>query len=207
MKLDSKYFDTIRVGGKRGPRPQPETPECAWEGCHKPGLHKAPLGRDFEGQYVRFCVDHVRQYNKSYNYFSGLEDDDIQRFMKDALTGHRPTWTMGRNGSTPGNPARAATAKRARRWSGGVRDPFELFGSDDQRPDIEKHRPKVRSLEAKAFETLDLSTSASNEEVRNRYKTLVKRLHPDANGGDRGTEDRLREVIQAYKLLKQSGFC
>ncbi|MDX1732143.1 MAG: DnaJ domain-containing protein, partial [Aurantimonas coralicida] len=61
--------------------------------------------------------------------------------------------------------------------------------------------------EHKAFETLDLTDEASGEAIRTRYKQLVKQLHPDANGGDRGTEDKLREVIQAYKLLKQSGFC
>ena len=205
MKLDSEYFDAIRVKGKRTTsKPKPQ--ECAWEGCREPGVHKAPLGRDFEGQYVHFCVDHVRQYNKSYNYFSGLDDTDIQRYLKDSLTGNRPTWKMGQS-AAPGDAAQASAAFRARRWNGRVRDPFNLFAGEEARRRAPAQRPKVRSLEVKAFETLDLSSEASGEAIRARYKNLVKQLHPDANGGDRGTEDRLRDVIQAYKLLKQSGFC
>lgn len=206
MKLDSKYFDAIRVKGKRA-ADKPRAPECAWEGCDEAGIYKAPMGRDHEGQYLHFCVDHVRQYNKSYNYFSGLDDKDIQRHLKDSLTGDRPTWKMGHNGSAPGDAAKAATAARTRRWNGRTRDPFNIFNGEDAPPRPQARRTKVRSLEAKALKTLDLSQQASGEAIRARYKNLVKQLHPDANGGDRGTEDRLREVIQAYKLLKQSGFC
>ena len=212
MKLDSKYFDAIRVNGKgktkaNGAREKPRAPECAWEGCDEAGIYKAPMGRDHEGQYLHFCVDHVRQYNKAYNYFSGLNDKDIQKVLKDSLTGNRPTWTMGHNGAAPGDSAKAATANRARRYSGRTRDPFNLFNGEDGVRAPAPPRPKVRSLEVKAFETLDLSQEATGEAIRSRYKNLVKQLHPDANGGDRGTEDKLREVIQAYKLLKQSGFC
>lgn len=210
MKLDSKYFDAIRVNGKgkaKGARDKPRAPECAWEGCGEAGIYKAPMGRDQEGQYLHFCVDHVRQYNKSYNYFSGLNDKDIQKHLKDSLTGNRPTWTMGHNGAAPGDAAKAATANRARRYSGRTRDPFNLFAGEEGVKRPQPRRPKVRSLELKAFETLDLSQEATGEAIRARYKNLVKQLHPDANGGDRSTEDKLREVIQAYKLLKQSGFC
>lgn len=206
MKLDSKYFDAIRVKGKRA-ADKPRAPECAWEGCDEAGIYKAPMGRDHEGQYLHFCVDHVRQYNKSYNYFSGLDDKDIQRHLKDSLTGDRPTWKMGHNGSAPGDAAKAATAARTKRRNGRTRDPFNIFTGEDAPPRPQTRRTKVRSLEAKALKTLDLSQQASREAIRARYKNLVKQLHPDANGGDRGTEDRLREVIQAYKLLKQSGFC
>ncbi|MBO0663713.1 J domain-containing protein [Jiella sp. MQZ9-1] len=201
MKLDSKYFDGIRVKGKSSARAKPKAPVCAWDGCDQPGLHKAPLGRDFEGQYLNFCVDHVRQYNKSYNYFSGLSDDAIQKYLKDAMTGHRPTWSMGRNGSTQ-SAARSGRSSA----SGRPRDPFGLFGEDGARQ-AESRRPKVRPLEKKAFENLGLEPGAPGEAIRRRYKDLVKQLHPDANGGDRGHEDRLREVIQAYKLLKQAGLC
>ena len=116
MKLDSKYFDTIRVkrrGSGTGPKPKPATPECAWEGCNEPGVHRAPMGRDYEGQYLNFCIEHVRQYNKSYNYFSGLDDKDVQKYLKDSLTGHRPTWSMGHNGSVPPGAAAGAAGTPA----------------------------------------------------------------------------------------------
>jgi len=66
---------------------------------------------------------------------------------------------------------------------------------------------KLKTLEAKAFDTLGLSANAKQEEIKRRYKELVKKHHPDANGGDRGSEERFRAVVQAYQLLKQSGFC
>ncbi|WAJ29891.1 J domain-containing protein [Antarcticirhabdus aurantiaca] len=208
MKLDSKFFDGIRIKGSRAGRPaEPRAPICAWEGCEEKGLYRAPLGRDHEGQYLNFCVDHVRQYNKSYNYFSGLNDKDIQAYLKDSLTGHRPTWTMGQAGAKAAGAKGAAGGGR-KRWNPRSRDPFNLFGADEAEGPRPEARPKrVRSLEAKAFETLDLAEASTGEAIRTRYKSLVKQLHPDANGGDRSTEDRLRDVIQAYKLLKQSGFC
>lgn len=204
MKLDSKYFDGIRLRPDRLAAEKARAPDCAWEGCKEPGIYKAPRGRDHEGQYLHFCVDHVRMYNKAYNYFSGLNDQDIQTYLKDSLTGHRPTWTMGANAGTDGT---TQAPPRARRWSGRSRDPFNLFGEGDGRNRSAAAPKKVRSLESKALATLDLAEDSSGETIRTRYKSLVKQYHPDANGGDRGHEDRLREVIQAYKLLKQSGFC
>ena len=82
MKLDSKYFDGIRVRPSRKAAEKARAPDCSWDGCKEPGTHKAPRGRDHEGQYLNFCVDHVRQYNKSYNYFSGLNDTDIQTYLR-----------------------------------------------------------------------------------------------------------------------------
>lgn len=200
MKLDSKYFDRIRV--RAGQRTEARAPECAWEGCAEPGIHKAPRGRDQEGQYYHFCFEHVRLYNKNYNYFSGLDDQDIQTFVKDALTGHRPTWTMGSN-SSGGVPPQAARATP--RWSRHTHA-YNLFqdGADGRRGSA---RRKPRTLEMKAMDTLGVAHDVGGETIRLRYKALVKQYHPDANGGDRATEDRLREVIQAYKLLKQAGFC
>jgi DnaJ-class molecular chaperone len=66
---------------------------------------------------------------------------------------------------------------------------------------------KLKTLEAKAMETLGLEMNASGEAIKARYKELVKRHHPDANGGDRGSEDRFRDVLQAYRVLKQAGLC
>lgn len=204
MKLDSKYFDRIRVKPDRQAAEKLKAPDCAWAGCKEPGLYKAPMGRDQEGSYYHFCVDHVRLYNKSYNYFSGLNDTDIQAYLKDALVGHRPTWSM--NGKSAGPMPSGRPSGRPRRFNGATRDPFNLFGDEAATPRPRTQR-KARSLEIKALDTLDLPPDAAGETIRVRYKALVKQYHPDANGGDRGHEDRLRDVIQAYKLLKQSGFC
>lgn len=91
MKLDSKYFDRIRTRRKREREPEVQAPTCQWDGCDKPGVHRAPVGRNAEGQFFLFCFEHVKEYNKGYNYFSGLSDGEIARYQKEAITGHRPT--------------------------------------------------------------------------------------------------------------------
>src|ERR1700754_2470036 len=102
MKLDSKYFDSIRVSSVRS-RKTVETKAnaqpCQWSGCTKRGVHKAPKGRSSEGEYYNFCRQHVTEYNKSYNYFAGMDDGEVAQYQKSASTGHRPTWSLGVNGS------------------------------------------------------------------------------------------------------------
>jgi hypothetical protein len=94
MKLDSKYFDRIRVRRKGARPPSPRRLNASGTDAAN-RVHRAPVGRDAEGQYFMFCVDHAREYNKGYNYFSGLSDGEIARYQKEALTGHRPTWGNG----------------------------------------------------------------------------------------------------------------
>jgi len=162
MNRNSKIFDSIQIKkGSKAKKPEADVPDCQWDGCDLPGSHKAPLGRDREGQYVHFCIEHVREYNKSYNYFSGLNDDDIARFRKDALTGHRPTWTMGVNrwGDEPplsdGNPRAAAAARvtaRTRARAG--------LGPTDKNP-----ARKLKALEKKAFDDLGVAHFAPESEI------------------------------------------
>ena len=133
-----------------------------------------------------------------------LADTDIARFQKEALTGHRPTWTMGANGDARYSRPTVAQKRSGRAgYYNRVRDPFDLFGG---RPDAPRER-KAKPLEAKALETLGLDAKATGAAIKSRYKELVKRHHPDANGGDRGSEDRFRDVLQAYRVLKQAGLC
>jgi hypothetical protein len=206
MKLDSKYFDRIRI------KPDGETvfaaaPTCEWAGCTQPGGFRAPKGRHREGQYHNFCLDHVRDYNKSYNYFAGMKDDDIAAYQKASATGHRPTWAMGVNAW--GEKRDAAKSWQARNWADGMSDTYGVFGGAAHRPppDAEEPRRVLKNLERKSFAVLDLEGHETGRDIKSRFKTLVKRLHPDANGGDRSSEDKLREIIQAYNYLKAAGFC
>lgn len=203
MKFDSPLFDRIRVKTDKNRRVAEEAPPCDWPGCVHKGAHRAPKGRDQERQYWNFCLDHVREYNQSYNFFAGMSDDAVARFQKDALTGHRPTWKMGMN-------TRSAKAGRAASDVEGAFDPFSVFsemsGERRWRPHQEQAKPKaertVFNAERKALRVMGLEASATAEEVKGRFKALVKQHHPDANGGDRSSEDRLREIIQAYNYLK-----
>lgn len=212
MKLDSKYFDRIRIKPE-GDRPDSQhMPKCSWSGCDKPGAHRAPKGRGLEGEYHLFCLDHVRDYNKSYNYFSGMNDADVASYQKASMTGHRPTWSSGVNAwAATGFKSAAQGAMGGFTKDFTTHDPFGFFNSARQgnQPDYEPDKPQrvVRNAERKSFSALGLSVDTSPSDIKARFKLLVKRHHPDANGGDRGTEDRLREIIQAYNYLKQAGFC
>jgi len=207
MKLDSPLFDGIRVKPEEDRRVRVDCPGCDWPGCRAASAHRAPKGRLREGEYWRFCLDHVREYNASYNFFAGMSDDAVARYQKDAITGHRPTWKMGVNGRKSG-PGAGFEA------DDGAADPFGVFREigigGPWRPESERPAPErrtVRNAERKAFEALGLETDASRTDIKARFKALVKRHHPDANGGDRSYEDRLREIIQAYNYLKSVGYC
>jgi hypothetical protein len=134
--------------------------------------------------------------------------DDFARYQKDAVVGHRPTWKMGMNGG------RATSRSHSARFHpefAGANDPFGVFrefgGPAGARPESERAEVRaVRNAERKALDSLGLEADASAEDVKARFKALVKRHHPDANGGDRSSEDKLREIIQAYKYLKSIGF-
>lgn len=207
--MDSDLFERIRV------KPDPERiarqrfPVCEWGGCEAAGTHPAPKGRRHEGQFHHFCLEHVRLYNKSYNYFSGMPEEAVADWQKAAVTGHRPTWNLGAN---PDGPAAQAKTKTddfeiPRNWSRRSGDPRQQFGR--MRARAQAARPeavrKAKPLEMRALDAMGLSFPATAEEIRARYKELVKLHHPDANGGDRSSEGRLQEILQAYKLLRTAG--
>src|SRR5918998_3738587 len=97
MKIDSPLFDSVRVKPNDDRRVRTSAPACNWPGCSEAAAHRAPKGRLREGEYWRFCLEHVREYNSSYNYFAGMSDSAVAAYQKDATIGHRPTWTMGVN--------------------------------------------------------------------------------------------------------------
>lgn len=209
MKLDSPLFDSIRVKPDQDRRLRATCPGCDWPGCTNAATHRAPKGRAKERDYWRFCLDHVREYNHSYNFFSGMSDAAVASFQKDALTGHRPTWKLG---SIGGKRSRKPAGNRPFADHDGAEDPFEMFrefGSPRPRGPsrADTERRAVRNVERKAFHSLGLEIDAERTEIKARFKELVKRHHPDANGGDRGSEDKLREIIEAYNYLKTAGYC
>ncbi len=195
MKIDSPLFDSIRVKPGKDRRVKNDGPVCQWAGCKEKATNFAPKGPNATGRW-HYCVKHVREYNQSYNFFAGMDDDAVLAYQKDALTGHRPTWKMG-TGKRRVKPDLSAL--------GGSEDPFGLFDGTGKEQKKRVETRVIRNAERKAFEALSLEVSATAVQVKARYKDLVKRHHPDANGGDRSTEDRLIEIIQAYNYLKSVG--
>ena len=111
MKTNSPLFDKIRVKPGQDRSLRKELPGCEWPGCKEPGTHRAPKGREHSNEYWQLCLDHVREYNSSYNFFAGMTDEAVARYQKDDLTGPRPTWKLG---SIGGKPAAARCGKSRR---------------------------------------------------------------------------------------------
>ncbi len=203
MSRDSDIFDRIRIKRDEEPDVHAREPRCEYPGCAHAGDFRAPKGRSAEGQYWRFCLEHVRAYNSTYNYFDGMNDAAVASFQKSALTGHRPTWSMGVKGLETGGKQGNfwAETEASFRFS----DPFSLFKQKRADEAPPKHRP-VGNVERKAFMMLDLEVSATASEIKLRYKEMVKRFHPDA-AAETANEDKLKDVILAYTQLKSGGFC
>src|SRR5260370_30809074 len=210
MKSDSPLFDRIRVKPEKDRRLRTQCPACEWPNCKAPATHRAPKGRLREREYWQFCLDHVREYNHAYNFFAGMSAEDIARYQKEAVIGHRPTWKMGMNG---GRPTSRSHSSRLHPEFSGADDPLGIFrefgGAEGARRASERRlsefRP-TRNAHRKALDALGLEADASAQEVKTRFKALAKRHQPGANGVDPSPEDRLREIIQAYNYLKSIGF-
>ncbi|MEQ8745876.1 DnaJ domain-containing protein [Pyruvatibacter sp.] len=214
MSSWSKYREFVKVpprsrnaAEEQAQRRRARKHNCAWPGCDAEGVHKAPTDKSSTGDARRYrwlCVEHVREFNKSWNYFEGMSDADVRRFQREAATGHRPTWSVGSN--------RSAAAASKFGFVGSEADPTVYdphgFASDSgtKKGTNGAARRRLRPKEGKALETLGLDGEASANDIKSKYKRLVKLHHPDANGGDRSSEERLRSVIEAYGYLKSTGY-
>jgi hypothetical protein len=209
MNLNSPLFDRIRIRPSCDEPAETQEAGCEREGCASSGLYRAPKGRGREGQYWRFCLEHVREYNRSYNYFAGMSDAAVSAYQKDAVIGHRPTWVMGANAGPRDRAAPAGDAP-ARDWE--YLDPLGILRSSGveqgrRRPAPEPKRRRYSGPVRQALDVMGLDETADTVAIKAQYKALVKRFHPDAHGGDRGFEERLRDIIKAHGTLKAAGLC
>jgi hypothetical protein len=172
---------------------EPGAPRCDHSDCAEPGLYRAPKSRDRLNDYFNFCLEHVRAYNKSWNYFEGMGADAIEHQIRRDTVWDRPTWPIG-GWRIP----QREDVNRAFRHAMGLDEEGEPIGA------VRSHLPKLNAAEQQALRVLELKPGVTWEEIKARYKGLAKLLHPDANGGDKLAEERLKLVNQAYSTLKQS---
>lgn len=176
---------------------------CEQQGCGRTAIVRAAKSPREPEAKVWLCEDHARLHNAQWNYFHGLSDAEAEAVRRAALYGDRPTWKMGEN-------ERARSAARAR-GPADFRDAYGLFAdavrkaAGGQSP-MRNGRP-VSRLQEKAFATLELAVTTQSAEIRRRYAEMLRRFHPDANGGDRSFESQLQEVVRAHHILKKAGFC
>jgi hypothetical protein len=181
---------------------KPGEKRCDHPDCRLAGSAKAPKSRDMPNDHYWFCQRHAAEYNKNWNFYAGMSEAQIRAEQEtERMTGGRPTWSFKADANS--REAAAMAARDARHFA----DPFGIFRAQQRRAEAERSAAERRlgKLERQALADLDLEATADSAAIKARYKELLKRCHPDANGGDRSAEHKLQRVIKAYKQLQKSG--
>lgn len=207
------YDVSVSAAKRRRQRPramsgavETSTRECEWAGCTERGLYRAPRSPDRLNDFRWFCLDHVRRYNESWNFFADLSDEDLAAAIARATVWERPTWRLdGTPRPGQGNHPHAEGNAWAR-W--GFADPLEVLGENAtiNAPEREaRPRRRLPRPERQALDTLGVSHEVqARSEVRAAYRALVKDLHPDMNGGENPNPERLARVLKAWEILRRS---
>lgn len=184
-----EWYDDARYA----PAPESATHSCAVPGCGQPADYRAPKKRSEQSNegkdYYWFCLDHVVEYNKRYDYFDGMNEKELDEFQRNAFTGHRPTWKMGMQGGL-NHPNDMINEKMRELLHGEAGAPVRRFTL----------KPKFR----KALETLQLEWPITPEALKTAYKALVKKTHPDLNPNDAEAETRFKEIAAAYQTMRKA---
>lgn len=189
--MRQRLADESRVS-RRGA--EPEHRLCEYPGCAHAGQHRAPKSRDALREYRWFCLDHVREYNRAWNYFEGMTQAEIEAFQSSVCTWHRETW---RPFTTAGFDVDFEIADE-------LGPLFRARGARRPRPESRPRPPDPRDA---ALAALDLREAPITlHKIKRRYKELAKRLHPDLTGGDPLAEERFKIVNQAYEFLLTCGY-
>jgi hypothetical protein len=172
-----------------------EVQHCDHPGCREPAGYRAPRSPDDLKSYYWFCLDHVQAYNRAWNYYADWDEEEIEAQIRFDTQWQRPTWPLGGRGGFD-----------FEHRPDSLEDPFEMFVEARARAQEQRARQEapatLRGLEEQALATLDLAPPVTQDRLKSRFKELVKKLHPDANGGDKTAEEQLRLVIEAYATLK-----
>lgn len=179
----------------------PREERCVAPGCREAGEFRAPISStrspDGPPQYRWLCLDHVREFNSGYNYFEGMSADQI-------MAAQTPTagWETESRTFRP-----AGSADLPPRWAD-FKDPIDALGARFRQRMDEARReaadPRFTREEHRALQVLGLEGATDRSALRRRYSELVRKYHPDRNGGDRSHEARLGEVVAAYQLLRKA---
>ena len=162
---------------------------CEWDNCEESGKFKAPLEKDNSKNYKWLCEDHIKLFNKNWNYFEGMSQNEIEFFLKSDLTWHRPTQKFGSSDNFFNIL-----------WNNALNDKFNFFGKDEKMNGLNAGRLSEKDKDA--FIMLGLELNVDWPIVQKKFKTLVKKFHPDRNAGNKQFEDKLKKITLAYSHLK-----
>jgi len=175
------------------PDVRPDARACDWPDCGGIGEHRAPVSRQEMNKFHWFCMDHIRQYNKGWNYYDGMSDKQVEADLRYDTTWNRPSWPF-------------AGMEKDLNFKGPIPDIDDFGGAfsssgEGNAEGSNWHRHQPDTPEAQAMAVLDLKPPINLEKIKRRYKELVKRYHPDANGGDKEAEEKFKQISQAYATL------
>ena len=161
---------------------------CDWSSCNELGKFKAPVEKDNSKNFKWLCEEHIKLFNKNWNYFEGMSENEVENFLKSDITWHRPTQEFG-----------SADNFFNILWNNALSDKFKFFNEN------KNNKVKTKKLSEKdkdAFVIMELEFNADWTTIQKRFKTLVKKFHPDKHSGSKIYEDKLKKITLAYSHLK-----
>ena len=164
---------------------------CDWNNCKKIGAYKAPIEKDNSKNYRLLCLNHVKEFNKNWNYFAGMNDEQVYNFLKSDMTWHKSTQSF----SSSDNFFKVL-------WNNALKDEFDKSKLKSQLNHMSQF--KFDHNDVKAFDILGVSVGLKWEKIQDKFKTLVKKFHPDMNSGNKKYEEKLKLITLAYTQLKNT---
>ena len=163
---------------------------CEWENCSEEGKFKAPIEKDNSKKFRLLCLSHIKQFNKSWNYFANMSQTEIEYFLKSDTVWHKPTKKFG-----------SADSFFKILWNNVLDEKLDIFSSANFKSYI--NTKKLNQLEREAFSILNLNENSNWDQVHKQFKVLVKKYHPDKNSGNTEYENKLKSITLAYSHLKK----
>ncbi len=163
---------------------------CDWENCNNIGSYKAPVERDNSKKYRLLCLEHIKIFNKNWNYFENMNDQEIEFFIKSDLTWHKSTKKFGSSENFFNIL-----------WNNALEDKLNIFNSSNFK-DFKK--TKISQTDKDALHVLELNDNVKWEQIHLKFKELVKKYHPDKNQGSKKFEEKLKKITLAYSQLKRT---
>jgi len=180
----------IQSRRNRAYSPDPDAPEqlCDAPGCGLQGEYRAPKSRTSLREFQWFCLGHVQEFNSSWDYYKDMSPGEIESQLRADASWQRPSWPLGRLG-------------KSARFEAGIEEELHAF-SFGSRTGSHRPAPLAPPELRDALEVLGLEWPVSMNDLKSKYKQLAKRHHPDANGGDKASEEILKSINLAYATLR-----
>ena len=164
---------------------------CEWNICKNIGKFKAPTEKDNSKNFIWLCKEHIKVFNKNWDYFDGMSQNEIESFLKSDLTWHRPTQKFGSNDNFFNIL-----------WNNVLNDKFKIFNEQGSIYINSNRKLKLCEKDKDAFRIMELEFADDWTTIQKKFKILVKKFHPDKHSGNKQYEDKLKKITLAYSHLK-----